>query len=228
MMRLFLVFAAAAPLFAQAPCPYELGSSQPVSIAAVSSTGQVAVYAGYDCTWTYRTDSPSWIAFTPPSVTTGPGTLVWNAAANLTPYSRSAKIVVADAGSTGNALTLTVNQAAAVCAITLPQPSASIGVSGGRGTFPVQANCSTWSAFSNYGWITVPPNTGGTATTNGSVNYTVAASNCVTSAAVRSPLQATRQVSSFKSPRMARRATSRSHLPVLRFHRRAPLSIRFT
>ena len=180
MMRLFLVFAAAAPLFAQAPCPYELGSSQPVSIAAVSSTGQVAVYAGYDCTWTYRTDSPSWIAFTPPSVTTGPGTLVWNAAANLTPYSRSAKIVVADAGSTGNALTLTVNQAAAVCAITLPQPSASIGVSGGRGTFPVQANCSTWSAFSNYGWITVPPNTGGTATTNGSVNYTVAASNCVT------------------------------------------------
>jgi len=42
----------------------------------------------------------------------------------------------------------------------------------------VQANC-TWSAY-NYSqaWITVPYGTGGT--TNGTVNYTVAASGCAT------------------------------------------------
>ena len=79
-MRLFLVLAAAAPLFAQTPCPYALAPSQPVSIAAVSSTGQITVYAGNDCTWTYRTGSPSWIAFTPPSVTSGSGNLFWSAA----------------------------------------------------------------------------------------------------------------------------------------------------
>jgi uncharacterized protein (TIGR03437 family) len=73
---------------------------------------------------------------------------------------------------------LIVNQAGAVCAITLPQPSASIGVSGGSFSFPVQANC-TWSAYDySQAWITVPYNTGGT--TNGTVNYTVAASGCAT------------------------------------------------
>jgi uncharacterized protein (TIGR03437 family) len=51
-------------------------------------------------------------------------------------------------------------------------------VSGGSGTFPVQTNC-TWSA-SGQPWIavTVPPNTSGT--TNGTVNYTVAANACAT------------------------------------------------
>jgi uncharacterized protein (TIGR03437 family) len=73
---------------------------------------------------------------------------------------------------------LIVNQAGAICAITLPQPSASIGVSGGSFSFPVQANC-TWSAYDySQAWITVPYNTGGT--TNGTVNYTVAASGCAT------------------------------------------------
>jgi uncharacterized protein (TIGR03437 family) len=47
-------------------------------------------------------------------------------------------------------------------------------VSGGSGTFQVQANC-TWSAAGS-GWITVPANTGGT--TNGPVGYTVAANVC--------------------------------------------------
>jgi len=183
MMRLFLFFAAAAPLFAQTPCPVSLASPQSLSIPAVSSTGLISVFAGNDCTWTYRTDSPSWITFTsgPPNGTgTASGTIGWSAAANLVPSVRQAKIMVTGAGSAGNVLTYAITQAGAVCTVTLPQPSASIGASGGSGTFSLQANCSTWSAFSGSAWITVPPNTGGTATTNGTVNYTVAATNCAT------------------------------------------------
>ena len=176
-MRLLLIFAAAAPLFAQNLCPYGIAPSQPFTIPAVSYTSQIYVSAGSDCTWTYSTDSP-WITFAPPSVTTGSSTLGWSASANVTPYSRQANIKVTGAGAAGNALTLTINQTGAVCAITLPQPpSASIGVSGGSGTFQVHANCN-WSAASSSGWITVPPNTGGTG--NGTVNYTVAASGCAT------------------------------------------------
>jgi uncharacterized protein (TIGR03437 family) len=96
----------------------------------------------------------------------------------VAPYTRQAKIMVTGSGANGNVLTLIVNQAGAVCAVTLPQSSASIGVSGGSGTFPVQANCA-WSASGN-GWISVPNSSG---TANGTVNYTVAASGC---AAVRS------------------------------------------
>ena len=181
-MRLLLFFAAAAPLFALNPCPYEINplTSQPLNIPAVSYTGSMSFYADYDCTWTYSTDSPSWITFTygPPNGTgTGPADINWRASANVAPIPRSAKIMVTGAGVAGDVLTLTITQAGAVCAITLPQSSAPIGVSGGSGTFQVQANC-TWSASSNSGWITVPYNTGGT--TNGTVNYTVAASGCAT------------------------------------------------
>jgi uncharacterized protein (TIGR03437 family) len=180
-MRLFLFFAAAAPLFAQTPCPYQLSPSpsQPFNIAAVSYTGQVAVYAGYDCTWSYSTDSPSWITFgsgTQSGTGAASGTIGFSASANMTPYARSARIIVTGSGAATNVLTLTVNQVGAVCAITLAQPSATIGVNGGSGSFPVQANC-TWSA-SGSGRVTVPPNTGGT--TNGTVNYTVAANPCAT------------------------------------------------
>ena len=174
MMRLLLLFAAAAPLFAQNSCPYGINPSTPQNIPADSyNKGQITVYADFGCAWTYSTDSPSWITFTSGAPT---GTISWSASANVTPYPRQAKIIVT--GATGNSLTLIVNQAGAICAITLPQPAASIGVSGGSGTFQVQANC-TWSAYDySQAWITVPNNTGGP--TNSTVNYTVAASGCAT------------------------------------------------
>jgi uncharacterized protein (TIGR03437 family) len=183
-MRLLLLFAAAAPLLAQNPCPYGITSppaSQPFNILAGSyTTGLISVNSDPNCTWTYSTDSPSWITFASGSQTgieTGPGTINWSATANVVPTSRSAKITVAGSGTTANVSTLSIIQAGAVCAITLPQTSASIGVSGGPGSFPVQANCA-WSAASSSGWITVPPNTTGTG--NGTVSYTVAASGCAT------------------------------------------------
>ncbi len=182
-MRLLLLFAAAAPLFAQNPCPSGLAPSQPLSIPAGPYTaGQIRVYADPDCTWTYSTDSAAWITFTfGPAKGIGSGSdyIGWSASANATPTSRSAKILVAGADAAGNVLTLTITQAGAVCAITLPQASASIGVSGGNGTFQVQANCA-WSAASTLGWITVPSGTSGTATANGTVNYTVGANPCAT------------------------------------------------
>jgi uncharacterized protein (TIGR03437 family) len=178
-MRLLLFFAAAAPLFAQMPCPSGINPTTPQNIPAVAYSGKITVSAGYDCTWTYTTDSPSWITFTSgpaKGVGSGPDYISWSASANVTPYSRQAKIIVT--GATGSSLTLIVNQAGAICAIALPQPSASIAVSGGSRTFQVQANC-TWSAYDySQAWITVPYGTGGT--TNGTVNYTVAASGCAT------------------------------------------------
>jgi len=178
-MRLLLVLAAAAPLFAQS-CPTSLApSTSQVAIPAVSSTSTITVHAQPDCTWTYRTDSSAWITFTPALPTgtgtgTGPGTIYWSASANVVPSPRQAKIIVT--GASGNVLTLIIAQAAPVCALTLSQPPASFGVYGGNGFFQVQANC-TWSAYAQ-GWITVPSNTGGTA--NGAVNYTVAANPCAT------------------------------------------------
>jgi uncharacterized protein (TIGR03437 family) len=183
-MRLLLIFAAAAPLFAQNPCPQGLNPSTPqFNIPATSYTSQITVYADTGCTWTYSTDSPTWITFTAPTQNgtgtgTGPGSIGWSAAANVAPTARSAKIIVTGAGAAGTSLTLVVGQAGAVCAVTLPQLSASIGVSGGSATFPVQANCN-WSAYDySQSWITVPYNTGGAG--NGTVSYTVAASGCAT------------------------------------------------
>jgi uncharacterized protein (TIGR03437 family) len=182
-MRLLLIFAAAAPLFAQTFCPDGIApsSSQPFNIPAVSYIGQITVHAGNDCTWTYSTDSPSWITFTSgpaKGIGSGPDYIGWSASANGVPTSRSAKIIVTGSGATANVLTLTISQAAAICAITLPQPSASVGVSGVSGTFPVQANCAWNAGEYSQNWITVPPNTSGTG--NGTVNYTVAASGCAT------------------------------------------------
>ena len=88
-MRLLLILAAAAPLFAQPPCPYGLVPSQPFTIPAASYTSQIAVYAGYDCAWTYATDSPSWITFTSGAQTgtgTASGSIGWSASANVVPY----------------------------------------------------------------------------------------------------------------------------------------------
>jgi hypothetical protein len=65
-MRLLLLFAAAAPLFAQNSCPYGINPSTPQNIPADSyNKGQITVYADSDCTWTYSTDSASWITFKP-------------------------------------------------------------------------------------------------------------------------------------------------------------------
>src|ERR1035437_4786533 len=123
-MRLLLVFAAAAPLFAQTSCPDSLAPAQPLSIQAVSYTGRITVYAPPDCTWTYSTDSPSWITFTSgpaKGIGSGGDYIGWSASANVAPSSRQAKINVT--GATGNVLTLIISQAAQVCALTLPQPS---------------------------------------------------------------------------------------------------------
>ena len=104
-MRLLLLFATAAPLFAQTSCPYLLSPSQPFNISAGSSTYSMLVYADTDCTWTYSTDSPSWITFAsgPPNGTgTGSATINWSASANVVPTPRSAKIIVTGTGAAGN------------------------------------------------------------------------------------------------------------------------------
>ena len=89
-MRLFLIFAAAAPLFAQTFCPSGTNpsTSQPFNIPAYSSTGQIWVFADDGCTWTYSTDSPSWITLTsalPKGIGSGEGAFYWSAAANIGP-----------------------------------------------------------------------------------------------------------------------------------------------
>ncbi len=169
-MRLLLIFAAAAPLFAQNLCPYGIAPSQLLNIPAIYPGNSITVFADSDCTWTYSTDSPSWITFTSgpaKGIGSGDDTFSWSAAANVSPTVRQAKISVT--GATGHVLAFTVSQAGAVCAITLPQPSASIGVSGGSGTFPVQANC-TWSASVDVSWITLLSGKSGAGNVAGAVS----------------------------------------------------------
>jgi len=56
--------------------------------ASSSSSNQVWVYADDACTWTYSTDSPSWITLTsafPKGIGSGVGAFYWSAAANIAP-----------------------------------------------------------------------------------------------------------------------------------------------
>ena len=115
--------------------------------------------------WTSNAASTSWISGIPASGS-GSATINFNVAAN-TGGARSANISI-------GSQTLSVSQAAASCAYTLPQSSASVAASGGPQTLNVSANISNcaWTASSNDAWITgvTPSGTG-----NGTVNYTVAA-----------------------------------------------------
>jgi hypothetical protein len=83
----------------------------------------------------------------------------------------SGEIYMADGG--GGVFKL---QSSPSCTFSLDHQSASFGIGGGSGSIQVtdMGGCS-WSSMSNASWITV--NSGGSGSTSGTLNYTVAANN---------------------------------------------------
>ena len=150
-MKLLLLFAAAAPLFGQ--CVYTVTPKQ-FAIGAGASIGQIAVNTIAACSWSYDTDSPSWITFaTPPAFQPGAGTINFSAAVNVFPVQRTAIIHVADT-------MVTVTQAAQSCRLTIQPNSVGAPVTGAAGSIAVQTNCA-WNASVNQSWIGIPSGTNG-------------------------------------------------------------------
>src|SRR5262245_7608744 len=87
----------------------------------------------------------------------------------------SGEIYMADGGGVVSKL-----QATPACGFSLNQQSAAFGVSGGTGSIQItdMGGCN-WSSMSNAGWITI--NSGGSGSTSGTLNYTVASNNTGTS-----------------------------------------------
>ncbi|MGA3016162.1 MAG: BACON domain-containing carbohydrate-binding protein [Bryobacteraceae bacterium] len=175
-MRLLLLLAAAARLFAQT-CSYSYAPVpvQPISITASASTNSITITAPAGCAWSYATDA-TWItlpAFN--TLGTGTGTFTWLAAANPYVSPRTGHIVVTN-GAFNTTTVFTVVQGIPTCAVTLSPASGTAVVAGVTGTFQVQTNC-VWAAGSNANWIALTAPASGTL--NGAVGYTVAANACV-------------------------------------------------
>jgi uncharacterized protein (TIGR03437 family) len=178
-MRFVLLLAALAPAFAQ-NCSTLVAYSPPINISADPNYGNVLVNTPPGCLWTFSSDS-SWLGFTAgPAYGLGSGNdqFTWSAALNNLPVNRQGVISVVPLVGTASTVKITVTQQAAPAVTLSLQPaSASIGATGGAGSFQAQTNW-YWSAASAAGWITVPAGAGGSA--SGTVAYTVSANPCST------------------------------------------------
>jgi uncharacterized protein (TIGR03437 family) len=184
----FFVLAGAAPLLGQ--CTYTVS---PIAINVTANGGANAISVSTNsgtCSWSYTTDSPTWISLSVPGATdnsvTGSGTLTVTAQASSLPTARTGNVTVQFGG--GNQK-IVVSQGAAQCSMTLQPVSATLPASGGTSSFGVQTACS-WAATSNTLWISVvppagnPPSTGlptATGTGTGTVTYTALPNPCVAS-----------------------------------------------
>ena len=136
------------------------------SFAAAGGTGSFTVSTTAICTWTAVSNVP-WLTINSGNSGAGNGTVTFTVAAN-TNTSRTGTITVGDK-------TFTVNQEGG-CVYTLSAMNANFPDTGGTGSVNVTAGTGcTWTAVSNVPWITI---TGGASgTSNGTVNFTVAANN---------------------------------------------------
>uniref|UniRef100_Q02CY6 BACON domain-containing protein n=1 Tax=Solibacter usitatus (strain Ellin6076) TaxID=234267 RepID=Q02CY6_SOLUE len=173
-MRLFAAAAAllfTAPLYAQSTCTLVVNPTS-FAISASTYTGDIAVTqpAGSDCGNFSVTSQANWIHITAGQTGgTVPGKVSFTADSNPSGQSRSAVIRI----STKD---VTINQDGAACAFGINPKSQSFPIGAGNGSFAVQANCG-WSAFGSAAWIAIP--SGGSGSSDGTVNFTVAANTCV-------------------------------------------------
>ena len=153
---------------AAAPCTYEL-SALSASMPADGGEGSVAVTTNLvSCEWT-AVASDTWITITGGASGPGDGAVSFTVAANEG-EARTGTITIA-------ALTFTVDQAAAACALGLDPAGVSMSAAGGEASIGVTANLASceWTAVSNDAWITV---TGGASGVGpGTISYSVAAND---------------------------------------------------
>jgi hypothetical protein len=146
-------------------CSYTLSPTS-VSIASANTNSSFSITTQTGCSWTAASNS-SWISLTSSSNGSGNGTITFTAQAN-TSTARSGTITV-------GGQTFTVNQASG-CSYSLSSNSASFSETGGNGSVNVNSDLGcVWTAVSNVSWITVTNGSNGTG--NGTVAFTVAASN---------------------------------------------------
>jgi uncharacterized protein (TIGR03437 family) len=192
-MKLFLALVAvAAPLFAQ--CTYVLnpapgstgGTTTPNGVTFNLGPGQatgavtavVAVTAPDGCAWTPNVNSAaqSWLTVYQTVYLgqsgTGNGTVGFSLVRNPGNTARTGFITVASA-------TITVIQAAEVCAYSVNPSTMSFPVAGGSGNVQIGANCIWTTGVTDPGWITIPSGTQGTF--DGKFSYTVAPNACLAS-----------------------------------------------
>jgi immune inhibitor A len=147
-----------------ATCAYSISpASQSFPSAGGAGSVSVTLTSGTGCAWTASSNA-SWVTVTSGSSGSGNGTVGYAVAAN-SGSARSGTATIAGQ-------TFTVSQVAASCSYTLSPTSASVGASGGAGSFTVNtgAGC-PWTAASGAGWLHV---TGGsTGSGPGSVSYVV-------------------------------------------------------
>ena len=138
-----------------------------VSVAAVANTGSFNVTAGAGCAWT-ASSNQSWLTISSGASGSGNSTVNFSVAAN-TGVARTATISV-------SGQSFTVVQAGG-CDIALGATSASVAATSSTGSFNVSAGTGCgWTAVSNASWLTL---TNATGTSNGTVNYAVAANTGV-------------------------------------------------
>ncbi|HLJ51095.1 MAG TPA: SBBP repeat-containing protein [Bryobacteraceae bacterium] len=146
----------------------------PPSATAGSSGGNATVSVTAtpsDATWTAASNS-AWITILSGASGTGNGTVGYTVASNASTNSRSGSLSIAG-------IAFNVTQSGLNPSVTLNPTSTNIVSTGGTGTVSVTATPSdaSWTATSNTAWITITSGSSGTG--NGSVGYSVAATNSV-------------------------------------------------
>ena len=143
-------------------CNYSLTPTT-MNFTEGGGSGSFAVNVGPGCSWT-AASSAGWIHITGAASRVGPATVSFSVDAN-TGAARSASIVV-------QGLAFTVSQSGVGCSFTLTPSSASVGPTGGEGTFAVAAGAGcTWLAMPAQDWLHVLGSN--TASGPGSIHYLV-------------------------------------------------------
>ena len=146
-------------------CEYTAAPTAP-SFESAGGTGVVEVGTTSACTWTAASGA-SWIVVTSSGTRTGPGSIGFVVAPNVSTASRTGALTVAG-------ITISVTQTGVACVYTVTPTSASFTTESGTGEIGVGTlpGC-TWTAVSDAGWLVVAP-TSGTGTGEGTIQYSVA------------------------------------------------------
>jgi hypothetical protein len=144
-------------------CTYNVAPGS-ANFGASGGPGQLNVSASGVCAWTVA-DPPAWITINGSRSGNGDGTVSFSVAPNPDQTSRTATFAVATR-------TVTINQSAAPCTITVEPTTTSFGAAGGRGAVNIGGppGCA-WAATTDIGWIRLRDPRQGTG--NGRVEFDV-------------------------------------------------------
>ncbi|HUW66626.1 MAG TPA: BACON domain-containing carbohydrate-binding protein [Candidatus Nanoarchaeia archaeon] len=146
-------------------CTYSISTTNQ-SFGDIGGKGSVSVTSPDNCSWT-ATSNDDWITVTSGDSGNGSGTVGYSVDANPEASSRTGTITIAGE-------TFTVTQDGIACTYSISPTNQSFGNISGSGSVSVTSlgDCS-WTATSNYDWITITSGDSGNG--SGTVGYSVAA-----------------------------------------------------